>query len=231
MAETTIHQQLKALYSEDEAGQEVQVDGFRIDAVVGDCLIEIQCAGLSAIRSKIKKLVQTRDVLVVKPLCEKKMLLKRKRKGGKVVSKRKSPLHENYYDIFDELVHFTSVFPHPRLTLEILLTEQEETRLPPLRKSWRQRPRVEDRRLVSVTGRMKLRDNCDLLKMLPNELPKTFNTSDLAECADIPRWLAQKMAYCLRHSGAIKQVGKNRNTVLYERTKLRRRRKTKSRAA
>jgi len=207
------------------------MDGYRIDAVVGDCLIEIQCAGLSAIRPKIKNLVKTRDVLVVKPLCEKKMLLKRKRKGGKIVSKRRSPKSESYYDIFDELVHFTSVFPHPRLTLEILLTEQEEVRLPPLRKSWRRRPRVEDRRLVSVTGRLTLRDNRDLLKMLPDELPKPFNTSDLAEAAEIPRWLAQKMTYCLRHSGAIKQVGKNRNTILYERAKIRGRRKTASKAA
>ena len=233
MAETTIHQQLKALYADDEAGQEVQLNGYRIDAIVGDRLIEIQCAGLSAIRDKIQDLVQTRKVVVVKPLCEKKTLLKKSRKGGKVVSKRKSPLSENYYDIFDELVHFTNAFPHRNLTLEILMTEQEEVRLPPVRKGRRRRmrQRVEDRRLVAVTGKLVLKTNSDLLKMLPDDLPKPFTTADVAAGTEIPRWLAQKMAYCLKHSGAIKQVGKQGNAILYAQVKRRGRRKAAPRAA
>lgn len=228
MAETTIHQQLKALYADDEAGQEVQLNGYRIDAIVGERLIEIQCAGLSAIRDKIQDLVTTHQVVVVKPLCEKKTLLKKSRKGGKVLSRRKSPLCENYYDIFDELVHFKNAFPHPNLTLEILLTEQEEVRLPAVRKGRRRRlrQRVEDRRLVAVTGKLILRNNSDLQKMLPDDLPKPFTTADIAQGTDIDRGLAQKMAYCLKHSGAIKQVGKQGNAILYAQVETAAKKKT-----
>ena len=50
--ESTLHQQLKRMYAKDESDREVSVDGFRIDAVSGGQLIEIQCASLSAIREK-----------------------------------------------------------------------------------------------------------------------------------------------------------------------------------
>ena len=42
-------------------------------------------------------------------------------------------------DLFEELVHFTRVFPHPRLTLEVVLVEIEEWRYPGhgRRRRWR----------------------------------------------------------------------------------------------
>ena len=40
---------------------------------------------------------------------------------------------------------------------------------------------------------------------------------ELAESMDKPRWLAQQMAYCLRYMGAVQQVGKRRNAILYVR--------------
>ena len=219
MPETTIHRQLKSLYAPDESDCEVQLDGFRIDAVEGDKLIEIQCAGLSAIRDKIRKLVKSHEVLVVKPLAARKLLVKRDRKRGKITSKRYSPKSEGVYDIFLELVHFVNVFPHPNLTMEILLTEQEEYRLPRLKKGrWsRKKFRVEDRKLVTITERHIIHDNTDLLALIPKNLAEPFDTAALAKSVDIPRWLAQKMAYCLRKTGAIQQVGKQGNAIMYAR--------------
>ena len=42
-----------------------------------------------------------------------------------------------------------------------------------------------------------------------------FSTEELAGGIDQPRWLAQKMAYCLRNMGAIDVVGKSGNSILY----------------
>jgi hypothetical protein len=42
-----------------------------------------------------------------------------------------------------------------------------------------------------------------------------FSTRELAEGIEQPRWFAQKMAYCLRHMGAIEVVGKKGNSLLY----------------
>jgi hypothetical protein len=215
--ETTIHRQLKELYAPDASGCEVSVDGYRIDAVDGDRLIEIQQASLGAIRDKIRTLLESHDVTVVKPLAARKYLIKRARKRGRIVSKRYSPVRETIWHLFADLVHFVNVFPHPRLTLEVVFTEQEEHRLPKKKKRWRRKDyRVEDRLLREVTGIISLETVDDLIDLLPASLPAPFSTADLAREAEIPRWLAQKTAYCLRKTNAVTLAGKDGNALLYE---------------
>ena len=218
--ETTLHRQLKDLYCSDESQLEIAVDGYRIDAVIGELLIEVQCASLSAIRDKVKTLVQRHDVLIVKPIAARKFLIKRKRRNGKVQSSRYSPTRRTVFHLFDELVHFVTVFPHPRLTLEIVMTEQEEHRISRRKRRWRSKDyRVEDRKLVSVVDSIRLRTCEDLLALLPSDLPTSFSTEELANQAGIPRWLAQKAAYCLRKTEAVAVVGKRGNALLYQKTR------------
>ena len=56
--------------------------------------------------------------------------------------------------------------------------------------------------------------------LLPVEMPQKFTTLDLAEALDSPRWLAQKMTYCLREMGEIVQVGKRGRSYLYSRSNV-----------
>jgi hypothetical protein len=46
-------------------------------------------------------------------------------------------------------------------------------------------------------------------------LGESFTTEEIARLAPMPRWLAQKMAYCLRKTGAIEPHGKRGNSWLY----------------
>lgn len=214
--ETTLHRQLKELYSADASQQEVTVDGYRIDAVVDGRLVEVQYGSLGAIRDKVQHLLVHHEVHVVKPLAARKYLITRRRKRGRIESARYSPSRQTYHNLFDDLVHFVGVFPHPRLTLEVVLTEQEEHRLPARKRRWRGRGyRVEDRKLRCIQGRLPLRSADDLAAMLPVGLPQPFSTEDLARASQIPRWLAQKMAYCLRKTNVIQPVSKRGNVILY----------------
>ena len=79
----------------------------------------------------------------------------------------------------------------------------------------RRRYRVEDRRLREILSRHTLQSHADLLELLPPELPDDFTTAEIAEFAGIPRWLAQKMAYVLRKSGAAEECGKQGNAIVY----------------
>lgn len=214
--ETSLHRQLKLIYGGSVEDVEVQVDGYRIDAVVRGRLFEIQQASLSALRDKVRDLLERHRVVVVKPLVSRKFLIRRDLPDGDIVSSRFSPIRENVYHLFEDLVHFVNVFPHPRLTLEVVLTEQEEHRISRVRRR-RRGPdfRVEDRLLTQVVSTTKLKTAADLRKLLPKTLPASFTTGDLASHAEIPRWLAQKMAYCLRKVGAIELQGKQRNAMVY----------------
>ena len=172
---TSLHQQLKEHYVSDPAFHEVDLHDFRIDAITDDGrLIEVQCASLSAIRDKVQKLTECHKVTVVKPLAWKKKLLKKRRRNGKVISSRYSPAHETLPYIFLELVHFTNAFPHPNLQLDILLTEQEEVRVPAKHKTWRRNHSVQDRRLVAVEQTVSVCTPRDLWKQLGLSLSGDF---------------------------------------------------------
>ena len=74
--ETTLHRELKHHYAANSDSIEVSVEGFRIDAIDSDGqLIEIQHSGMGAIRSKVRKLLDSGHwVRVVKPLIERKWI-------------------------------------------------------------------------------------------------------------------------------------------------------------
>jgi hypothetical protein len=217
--ETSLHRQLKSIYAGDEARTEERLEGFRIDAIRGRQLIEVQHGSLAAIRDKISRLLERHRVLVVKPLILQKTLIRQDAKGGNVLARRRSPKVESVLSLFDELVYFTRVFPHKNLVLETPLVEVEEFRYPGhgRRRRWRQNDfLVEDQRLVAIHQTHRFATNQDLLALLPRTLPRPFHSGHLAEGLAVQRWIAQRIAYVLRKCGAVTECGKAGNTRLYE---------------
>jgi len=214
---TSLHEQLKTHYVEDKDRHEVKLDGYRIDAIDSDQrLIEIQCASLLAIRDKIRDLTKSHQVVVVKPLAARRKLLKKARRNGKVVSSRYSPLRQSLPDIFDELVHFTGAFPHPNLQLDVVMTDQTEVRVPAKRKTWRRKHSVQDRGLIEVQHTYRLTTAHDLWTELGICVPDVFTTADIAESTEMPRWQAQKAAWCFRNMDHIEACGKQGNAIQYQ---------------
>jgi hypothetical protein len=218
VVETSLHRQLKRLYARQDGSVEVPLAGYRIDVVHDQTLVEIQHGSLWSIRDKVRQLLKRHDVVVVKPIIAAKMLVQQDTKGGHVIRRRRSPKRGRLLDAFEELVYFTTVFPHDRLTLELVLVDIEEWRYPrPGRRRYRRRDyRIEDQRLVQVVGTCRLRTVADLCRLVPRRLPRPFHTGHLADRMGVGRHIAQRVAYCLRHTGAVRQIGKQGNTRLYE---------------
>jgi hypothetical protein len=220
--ETSLHRQLKALYAGEgrtDVSQETRLGCFRIDVVRGKELVEIQHGSLAAIRTKVSQLLNTHRVLVVKPLVVRKTLIQCEEKNGPEISRRLSPKRGSVLSLFDELIYFCRVFPHRRLTLETPLVEIEEWRYPGhgRRRRWRRNDfQVADQKLVRLCGIEQFHTSADLLKLLPRNLPRSFHTGHLAEGLGVQRWMAQRIAYCLRHMRAVQEVGKAGNARLYE---------------
>jgi hypothetical protein len=116
--------------------------------------------------------------------------------------------------VFEELVHFCDVFPHPKLLVDVLLTEQTEIRIPSNKQ--RSRYQVLDRTLISVISRTRLSSSDDLWHLLDADVPERFSTADLALAAKIPRWLAQKAVYCFRRMNFLEVCGRHGNSVIYQ---------------
>jgi len=218
--ESSLHRELKQFYAAGTGQVEVSTEGFRIDVVLDGVLIEIQHGSLRAIRPKVQQLLDSHPVHVVKPIVARKHLIKLARRNGRVAQTRLSPKRGSLFDLFGELVYFTQVFPHPRLTLEAVLVEVEEVRYPRRGnvRGWRRNYHVQDIRLLKVMQSLRLTSKSDLLQLLPEELKEPFDTRELAEAMRIPRWQSQQVAYCCRNCGVLQPVGKSGNSRLYRRT-------------
>lgn len=217
--ETSLHRELKALYATDDAQCEVKLGPYRIDVVTPDGLIEIQHGSLAAIRRKAATLLTGHQLTIVKPIVAVKRLVVRSRKGGKIARRRASPKRGSLLDVFHELVYFRQVFPREGLRLEILLVEIEEERYPGhgRRRRWRGNDYVvADQRLIAIHERHQLVTLSDLRGLVDSRLPTPFDTGQLATSLRVDRWFAQRVAYCLRETGAAQVVGKQRGALLYD---------------
>lgn len=191
---------------------------YRIDVVTGRRLIEIQFSGLAAIARKIAELVKTHRVDVIKPITLRKKLIKLDGRQGKILGTRWSNLRGSPIDLFEELIAFRHVFPHPRLRLVVPLLEIEETRFPGhgRRRRWRERDfQVADRRVLKWCGCLSFGAAHELLQLLPDDLSEIWDTQELASKLGITRALSQRVAYVLRHIGAAAECGKRGHSRLH----------------
>jgi len=219
--ESTLHRELKTLYAGEAAQCEVRLDKFRIDAVREDgCLVEIQHGSLAAIRRKLEHLLSNRHhVLLVKPIIHRKRIIWLERRSGNETARRWSPKRCGFLELFDELVYVAPIFPHPQLTLEVPLVEIEERRVrikAKRRRRFAPDYEIAEQCLTRVVDSRRFHQNADLMHLLPRTLPQPFHTAHLAEMLSITRWLAQRIAYCLRKTGAVEECGKQGNARLYQ---------------
>ena len=214
--EGPLHAALKAHYLEPGDRAEVPVDGRQIDVVRDELLIEIQTGSFGALKRKLAGLVPKHRVLLVYPVPVEKWIV-RLDEGGEVLGRRKSPKRGRLENAFAELVSLPKLLLEPNFMLEIVLTQEEEVRRHEPGRVWRRKGWViVERRLLDVIGRYRVRTATDLLQFLPEEIPLPFTTADLALHLGIARDLAQKMAYCLRESGAIHAQGRRKAGLVYD---------------
>lgn len=216
--ETSLHRSLKERYATGgDRRPEVAIRGFRVDAVDADGrLVEVQSGPLGPLRGKLSRLLPDHRVRIVKPVVLRRRVVRRQRRDGPDLSARSSPRRGALHDVFDDLVGVVRVFPHANLDIEILGVTIDEVRTPR-----RRRPgyTVADRRLDAIRTTALLARPEDLWALLPEDCDgrAPFTTFDLAARLDRPVWFAQRVAYCLRLTGAARVAGKAGHRVVYVR--------------
>jgi len=216
LRESTLHAALKIWYGLPGDYFEIPVDGFIIDIVRGNLLIEIQTGNFSAIRPKLEQLLEKHPIRIVHPIAAEKWII-RKEAGREIISsRRKSPRRGRVEDVFRELVRIPHLVQHPNFSLEILLIQEEETRLADGKGSWRRQGwSIVDRRLLRVEKSQILTSTTDYLRFIPLGLPNEFSTRQFASESHLPNYLAYKMVYCLRKMALIQRTGKRGRAYTY----------------
>ncbi len=208
--EGSLHAALKALYARPGDRVEEPVDGYVIDVVRDDELVEIQTASFASAARKLRRLVNAHRIVLVHPIAVQRWLV-RVDADGVVLSRKRSPKRGLPLDIFEHLVAFPELIADVNFSLELALIDEEEIRGPvPEGKRYRY-PRTWvrlDRRLVEVVATIRVDSPADLARLLPDGLPETFTSSDIAAASRRSKRLAMRTAYCLQRAGAAECTGK-----------------------
>jgi hypothetical protein len=215
--EGALHAQLKEWYRRPGDRLEQEVDGYVVDLVRGDLLVEVQTGGFAPLRRKLEALTAERAVRLVTPVAVTRKIV-RITDDGEVLSSRRSPKRGRLEDVLAKLVSFPALLCRPTFELEVVLTHEEERRVHRPGKAFRRHGWVvRGRALVEVEEARLFTGPDDLVALLPDGLGDAFDTADIAEAAGLDRRLAQQLVYCLRGMGACEAVGKRGRSVLYAR--------------
>jgi hypothetical protein len=214
VTEQSLHNQLKAWYA-GGGEEEATVDGYVVDVVRDGLLIEVQTGNFSAIKDKLRDLVEDHRVRLVHPVPRVKHIVRLDGDGAQV-SRRRSPKRGRVEDVFYELVYIPEICASEGFELEVALVDAEEYLIDDRRGSWRRRGwSVHDRRLVEVVERRVFTGTRDYIDLLPEGLPPEFTARQLAKAAGLRVRLAQKMVYCLRRMKVVEVCGKKGKANLY----------------
>lgn len=213
--EKPLHASLKKWYAQPGDQFEVAVDGFVIDIVRDDLLLEIQTRGLASIKSKLKDLARSHRIRLIYPIARDKWILKLAKTDTGRITRRKSPRRGRLEDLFWELVAFPQLLANRNFSLEVLLIREEEVWRYVGKRRWRRKGwAVDERRLLEVVERRLFEKQADWHALLPAHFA-TFTARELAEAIGVREELAQKMVYCLRRAKLIDLIGKQGRANLY----------------
>lgn len=216
--ESSLHAQIKRWYAHPGDCLEREVEGYIVDIVRGDLLIEVQTSGFATIRDKLQVLLRQRRVRLVHPIPHHKWLVLLSPDGGEVLRRRRSPKRGCWLDLFDELIYIAELIRHPALAIEALLVDIEEYRCDDGRGSWRRKGvSIRDRRLLNVVACRHFMGPNDLLALLPTELPHPFTNRMLGERLHLGQRRAARITYTLEKVGVLQRVGKKGNALQFER--------------
>lgn len=213
--EKSLHASLKEWYAQPQDRFEVAVDGYVIDIVRGDLLLEIQTGSLTKIKSKVIDLARSHPIRLIYPIAQEKWIVKLAPNDTSVIGRRKSPKRGRVEDLFWEMVSFPHLLANSNFSLEVLLIREEEVRRYDGKRGWRRKGWVtEERRLLEVVERRLYEEPTDWRVFLPPDMA-TFTAGDVADALGVGSRLAQKMAYSLCKASVVELIGKRGRANLY----------------
>ena len=217
--ERSLHRALKARYAVPGSSTEQAIDGYVADVVIGNHIVEIHTGIFWGIKKKLAHLLDGFAVTLVHPVALDRYIVKVPDDSNTPATRRKSPRHGSVFFVFSALASMPKLLAHPNLTLDIVMTVEEEIRVAaPGRRRRRGGWSSIDRRLVEVAETHRITAMTDLFAMLDGRLAERFTTRDLATAMNASRRLGQQAAFCLREAGVTELCGKAGNALIYRRS-------------
>jgi hypothetical protein len=202
--EKTLHSDIKTLYLKKGAQSEMVIDGYVIDVVLPNRLIEIQTRSFSNLKRKLAKLLINHKVTLVHPIAAEKIITVYDKTMTTVLRSQKSPKKGQLIDIVDELIYIPHLLTHPNLRFEALLIKEHEIRCNNGKGSWRRNGvSIVNRHLDEMLESYVFKKPSDYKRLLPKGLPKQFTNQLLVKEFGIKRQQVYKLTSLLKKIGIL----------------------------
>jgi hypothetical protein len=205
--------------TEAEAGEYV-ADGKRANGED----IEVQTGSFAPLANKVKEVSKNAKGKIIHPIAVKKTIevykpaSGRKKKFGKLLYRRKSPVKGAWWDIFDALVYAPTLPLIKGVTIEVVLVDITEKRVKDGKGSWRRKGvSIADKELASWHESILFKKPADFKKFVPFKKNEEFTSSIFAERAGIDTPTARRALYVLTKMNVVKRTGKKGNSWKYVR--------------
>jgi len=217
LAEKTLHSVLKYYLEPCDDFHEVALGGYVADIMRDGCITEIQTRGFDRLRAKLAFFLKEHPVTVVFPIAKTKYYCTITPETGETSKPRKSPRYGSIYDAFGELYKIKMLLNEDNLYFHFILLDITEYRKT-VKKSYRNRKGYElfERIPTAIAEEVYIDGKNDFEKLVPHTLPKKFTSADFAKAIKRQRHVAQTALNILLHVGAVRRVGKDKNSYLYE---------------
>ena len=214
--ETSLHNAIKEIYAKGMYPTEVECDGYVIDVIVENELIEIQTRSYSSIKTKLATLLKNHKIRLVYPLIVEKHIRVLDKMGKKILHERRSPKRGRRLDVLNELIYIPHLLSHKNFTLDVLSVNVLETRCDDGKGSWRRKGvRIAGRELTNIIKTETFTDLESFRSLLPLNLSNEFSSRSLKEDHGVSPRIVNKMLYVLDRSGAIQKIRKDGNLHIY----------------
>ena len=219
--ESSLHKTLKFQYAGPGGKTEAPVGEYVADAVRKDGeLIEIQTGSFGPLRKKVKEFGAYGKVRIIHPIAVNK-IIEVYSPSGKLLYRRKSPVHGSVWNIFDALLYAPELPLEKGIKIEIILCDITEKRVKDGKGSWRRKGiSIRDKELSAWREIVLLSKPGDYQKFIPFKKNEDFTVSSLAQKAGINTIIARKALYVLAKMRIADKIGKKGSAWVYKRKKI-----------
>lgn len=213
LSEKTLHKTIKNLYEDNQAYQEIKIDGYYVDILKDNNIIEVQTKQFDKFRNKLIYLLDNYDysINVIYPVFNHKVIYYIDEHNNVSLPKN-SPKKLKYPEVFYELYKIKSLLTNDKLKITLLVLDINEYRM---KSNNRKKYVLLDRIPIKLVEEVKLFNKEDYLNLLPNNLKEIFTVKDICELTKCDNKYVSKMVNVLKYIGVIEMIGKEGKRYLY----------------
>lgn len=221
-SEKTIHRALKHFFCPDTDFHEVGLGSFVADALVGNTIYEIQCAGLFPLKKKLAYYLDHTDkqIKIVCPVLTAKRVIWVDPADGSMSAPRKSPVGHGKMRVLPELIYLLEHLKFERVSLLIVGLSADDYKLLDGKGNDKKRGATRMERIPGELVYMEtLSSKEDIASFfLPEDLPKEFVAADFSRLTNLRRRTLSAALKALCYLEIIEIIGKQKKAICYRRS-------------